>query len=73
LPPFWKFPSTLPDNLTKISKSGKKLKEIRPKQKRIVKTVTNQKLSMLLKETELLKERRKPTRSTRKKTLNKQY
>jgi hypothetical protein len=64
--PFWKFLNTLPDNLTKISKSGKKLKEIRLRQKEIVNNVVNLKYPKLL----LKKmEKRKPTRLTRKKTL----
>jgi len=31
LPPFWKFPNTLPDNLIKTSKSGKKEKREKAK------------------------------------------
>ena len=65
-PPFWKFPNTLPDNLTKISKSGKKRKEKRPEQNKVQENLKLKK-SKVSKEIKLQKERK--TRFTKKKTL----
>jgi len=66
LPPFWKFPNTLPDNLIKTSKSGKKRKEKRLKQDNKVPENRKPK-TKVSRGINLLKERK--TRSTEKKTL----